>query len=263
MRILSALLIFISNCVFFGLKTHNLLTLSFNKPVEFNGLKFILADVLSDTRCPENVVCKWEGRVDFIIKVIKDKDTTELLVAKPKNKRVKLYFYDFCIEIIDVLPHRRSTLENIKREKYKVIFELKNVEKENNRGKEIKFENFKKGIYCNFTEKKDFVIDNKEDFLNLLSKVSGKISSLPSQIDFDKYILIATFMGQKSSGGYEIKIEKIVEFEKEIKVFVKEIIPGKNCIVTMALTQPYHIVKIKKSYKRIKFYHETYTRNCK
>lgn len=135
--------------------------------------------------------------------------------------------------------------------------------RENNKG-ELEFETFQKGFYSGIKEKKEMVIKNKMEFLDMWKNLTKILLPLPEppEIDFDKYMLLCTFMGEKPTGGFSIEIKKIIEEDKEIKVFVKEISPGKNCIVTMAFTQPFHIVLLKKSKKKIKFYYEEEIRDC-
>ncbi|MEO0299884.1 MAG: protease complex subunit PrcB family protein [candidate division WOR-3 bacterium] len=135
--------------------------------------------------------------------------------------------------------------------------------RENKKG-ELEFETFEKGFYSGIKEKKEIVIKNKKEFLEMWKNHTKILLPLPEppEIDFDKYMLICTFMGEKPTGGFSIEIKKIVENDREISVYVKEISPGKNCIVTMAFTQPYHIVLLKKSKKKIKFYYEEEIKDC-
>ncbi|MEN3045059.1 MAG: protease complex subunit PrcB family protein [Candidatus Hydrothermales bacterium] len=129
---------------------------------------------------------------------------------------------------------------------------------------EAEFKNLQKGFYSGIREKKEMVIKDKEEFLKLWKDLTSIFlpSPEPPDIDFNKYILICVFMGEKPTGGYEIEIKRIFEKKEEISVYVKEVSPGQNCIVTMALTQPYHIVIFKKTKKKFKFYFEEEKRNC-
>jgi len=130
--------------------------------------------------------------------------------------------------------------------------------------RELKFETFKKGFYSGIREKGEFIIKNKEDFLKLWKNLSANFIPPPEppEINFEKFMLIAVFMGNKSTGGFNIQIERIIEKNEEISVYVKEESPGKNCIVTMAFTQPYHIVKLEKKNKKIKFYYKNTIKEC-
>ncbi|MEN3046416.1 MAG: protease complex subunit PrcB family protein [Candidatus Hydrothermales bacterium] len=128
----------------------------------------------------------------------------------------------------------------------------------------VEFKNLQKGFYSGIREKKTVVIKDKEEFLNLWKELTSIFlpPSDPPDIDFNKHVLICVFMGEKPTGGYEVEIKSIIEKKDEVSVYVREISPGKNCIVTMALTQPYHIVILKKTQKEFKFYFEVEIRDC-
>ena len=59
-------------------------------------------------------------------------------------------------------------------------------------------------------------------------------------------MVIGVFSGEKPSGGFSIEIAEIMLMETKITVFFDEISPKPEQPVTEALTQPSHIVKIKR-----------------
>jgi len=66
-------------------------------------------------------------------------------------------------------------------------------------------------------------------------------------------MVIAVFQGQQPTGGYEIKIEKIIETRDKLRVYIKETIPDSSDMVTQALSSPYHLVKLLISDKTAEF----------
>lgn len=68
--------------------------------------------------------------------------------------------------------------------------------------------------------------------------LQGKIKA--ADIKTASFVLLN--LGEKSSGGYRIGVEKVEEFPDKIVVTVKEIKP--DGLVTQALTYPYAVVKI-------------------
>jgi len=62
-------------------------------------------------------------------------------------------------------------------------------------------------------------------------------------------------LGSKPTGGYDIKITGVKEREAEglIAISVEESSPGKDCIVSQALTSPYHIIETDKTDKEVVF----------
>lgn len=71
-------------------------------------------------------------------------------------------------------------------------------------------------------------------------KLKHKI--LPNDIKNSNFIVLN--LGEKTSGGYGIKVESVVETEKNIVVTLKEISPDTNSINTQVLTKPYSVIKI-------------------
>jgi hypothetical protein len=71
---------------------------------------------------------------------------------------------------------------------------------------------------------------------NLKNKIS------PNDVLSSNFIVLN--MGEKTSGGYKIGIDTVVETDKSIIITVKETIPEPGGIVTQAFTNPFCVVKI-------------------
>ncbi len=65
--------------------------------------------------------------------------------------------------------------------------------------------------------------------------------------------MIISKSGTKNSGGYSLRVESVVEADRYTIVTTILETPGKGCIVTMALTNPYIVVEIPDNHKEIKF----------
>ena len=114
-----------------------------------------------------------------------------------------------------------------------------------------------KGYHCGYTKAARLIVKTEDRWKEVWGKVHRL--RLPQQelpkIDFQKEMVIAVFMGERKSGGYEIEIREIIKTEKEIVVQVEEKEPSPESLRTMALTQPYHIVVVKKSPLPVRFQH--------
>ena len=73
-----------------------------------------------------------------------------------------------------------------------------------------------------------------ESTYSMLDKMVGGVEF--SEVDFDKYAVVAAFSGEKETGGYSISI-KLVNGICEIK----DVAPPHGAIVTDALTKPYSL----------------------
>jgi len=61
-------------------------------------------------------------------------------------------------------------------------------------------------------------------------------------------MIVAVFLGEKPTGGYKVEITAIEEDRGKgrLRVVVRERKPPAGAMVIQALTQPYHIVRVKK-----------------
>lgn len=64
----------------------------------------------------------------------------------------------------------------------------------------------------------------------------------PNDIQTSNFVVLN--MGEKTSGGYKIGIESVVETDKNIIISIKETAPEKGSMVTQEITTPYCVVKI-------------------
>lgn len=97
-------------------------------------------------------------------------------------------------------------------------------------------------------EKSNVIIKNYEDFNALITQLNigedefGKMLS----IDLEKHDLLVCFLGEKTSGGYDIEVDKVKFSRTTSEVSLKEIVPEKNAMVTTSLTSPYIFVTLPK-----------------
>lgn len=103
---------------------------------------------------------------------------------------------------------------------------------------EILYESAYGGAKIEFYE----TITEKSEINMLLNdeNLKGKINK--KDIETSNFVILN--MGQKNSGGYAIGVSKIVETPTNIVITVKQLMPKERQMVTMALTNPYCIVKI-------------------
>ncbi len=118
-----------------------------------------------------------------------------------------------------------------------------------------KFETIEKGFYCGHSYSADYVIRDQSEWEKLWGKTNSIRSPRPivPKIDFTNEMVLGVYLGQRSSGGYSIEITKLVKKTDCLEAHVTEGTPNRNMMVTMALTQPYHLVKTAKTDKEIKF----------
>ena len=88
-----------------------------------------------------------------------------------------------------------------------------------------------------------FEILSEENEIAMLQndeKLKDKIK--PSDIQTSNFVVLN--MGEKTSGGYKISIESVLETDKNIVISVKETAPESGSMATQEITTPYCVVKI-------------------
>lgn len=68
----------------------------------------------------------------------------------------------------------------------------------------------------------------------------------PPDVDFETEFVVVAALGGRASGGYAIEVTGAREEEGGVLVALVATSPGKNCPVTLAMTQPLDIVKVKR-----------------
>ncbi|MEM6967373.1 MAG: hypothetical protein AAF573_21595, partial [Bacteroidota bacterium] len=86
-----------------------------------DGLKVEIVSVLEDSRCPEDVLCEWEGqlRSEILIEIDGQIFTKDLILRANKNNQIEVENYKF--QLLNVIPDRQLD-ENIELKEY--TFEL-------------------------------------------------------------------------------------------------------------------------------------------
>lgn len=130
---------------------------------------------------------------------------------------------------------------------------------------QIKFETLAKGSYSGYTTPLETAIYHSDKFLNLWKQhTSNMFPPQPAPfVDFGKEMVVAVFMGTMNSGGYGLEITKLEIVGEELRVHYTMTAPGAGCIVTMALTQPHHLIKLALSDKTVVFVPTKTVYDCK
>lgn len=100
------------------------------------------------------------------------------------------------------------------------------------------------------------VISNQDQLNNLNALISKDFYPKPKalQANFKEETIASLSLGQKNSGGFDISVEKVIETSSEITVYYNLKGPKPTDMVTMALTEPYCVIKfVNKKKKKVLF----------
>lgn len=104
-------------------------------------------------------------------------------------------------------------------------------------------------------ENKNMVIKDEATWKAVWAETHANMTPVPDlpEVDFKTKMVIAAFMGEKPTGGFSIEIERIIRAEKKIIAFIVENSPHSACMVTKALTAPYHFVEVERFESEVAF----------
>jgi hypothetical protein len=89
-------------------------------------------------------------------------------------------------------------------------------------------------------------LHNVKDFQTWWNKAYSTYSEVPPlpKVDFTKNMVIAAFMGEKSHGGYSMRVEDIQQTPDAYNVNISISIPGQGCRTTQDTVQPFQFIVV-------------------
>lgn len=119
----------------------------------------------------------------------------------------------------------------------------------------VAFTTIAKGYQSDVTESDSVVINDEATWDTIWDSLTAYLlePEPAPEVDFNKYILLAHFMGQKPTSGYEVEFTEVLEGATDISAMVKEISPAPECMLAQVITSPYHVIQIPKTEKDVQF----------
>ncbi|HYF90798.1 MAG TPA: protease complex subunit PrcB family protein [Symbiobacteriaceae bacterium] len=112
----------------------------------------------------------------------------------------------------------------------------------------LAFSTLQKGAYSGVAERKAVLLTDEAGWKANWAQASAR--QVPGTeapvLDFSQQSVVAVYMGEQRTGGYAIEITGVELTNGTLRVTVKQTRPGPGTIVTQALTQPFHMVRIPK-----------------
>ena len=63
-------------------------------------------------------------------------------------------------------------------------------------------------------------------------------------VDLESEMVLAIFMGERRTGGYQVRVQEVVREGEGFRVHVRMTAPGPNCMTTQAFTQPWQLISL-------------------
>lgn len=109
-------------------------------------------------------------------------------------------------------------------------------------GETVAFSVLAEGAHAaDMESRKNVAVYSADEFERLWRMAFGDRSGMP-EVDFDTQYVVGVFAGTKPSGGYGIRVERVVDGNGVRTVEMVITKPGPGCQVTQALTSPFQII---------------------
>lgn len=120
-----------------------------------------------------------------------------------------------------------------------------------------------RGTNSSYAQSQDRIAQNRDEYLRLLQSIDGRHPLVVPQVDFSRDVVVAHFLGERRSGGFDVSPELAERTENGwIRIGFLEQTPGPDCQVTEALTQPYVVVAVERPQKGLLFETRTQIVRC-
>lgn len=112
----------------------------------------------------------------------------------------------------------------------------------------LSFSTLQRGSNSGVAERKAVLLTDESGWKSNWAQASARQVPAPEApaLDFSQQSVVAVYMGEQRTGGYSIEITGVELVNGTLKVTVKQSRPAPGAIVTQALTQPFHMVRIPK-----------------
>ncbi len=103
-------------------------------------------------------------------------------------------------------------------------------------------------------ERGGYTVRDEQTWATLWAKTTASNDSeTVPLVDFQKNMVVGVFYGQRSTGGYSIKVGSIQETAENITVIVQTVSPAAGATLTQALTSPVEFVLLPTTEKNVAF----------
>jgi hypothetical protein len=101
------------------------------------------------------------------------------------------------------------------------------------------------------TEARETVARTASEWQTLWKQHGG--TEPAAAVDFGKEMVAAVFLGTRATGGYSVEILSTRRDGEALVIDYAERAPGRDSIVTQALTSPFHIVRLPRHAGAVRF----------
>ena len=118
--------------------------------------------------------------------------------------------------------------------------------------------------YSGLTARERQVIRDEISWAAIWDQAMSRHSEPPAlpPVDFSREMVLFAAMGGRPSGGFTIVVEDVAYQGGRLDVTIAESSPGRFCVVTTALTQPFTAVRVARTEGEVNFVERQVTDEC-
>ena len=118
--------------------------------------------------------------------------------------------------------------------------------------------------YSGISTPEHFVIRDAAAWEVLWHRIYATTDPMPPLpgIDFTQEMIVASALGTRTSGGYDVLLTQASEDSGRVRIGVLETRPGAGCAVTLALTQPIDLGRVPRRDGPVDFVVAQHTERC-
>jgi hypothetical protein len=126
----------------------------------------------------------------------------------------------------------------------------------------VPFSTLAKGLASGVGQPTQVVVRDPNDWAALWSRhMRTQIAPPPPPtVDFSRDMVVALFMGERSTGGYAIEVTRIERIDSSLSVHYRITRPDPGAMQAQALTQPFHLVALPRTDDSVTFVAEGQSR---
>ena len=111
------------------------------------------------------------------------------------------------------------------------------------------------GDSSGITEYREVIIKDSASWKKLWAEHQSNMGNPPPApaVDFNKYMIVGIFLGDRGSSGYSARITDMKEAGKELVVSYRETRPSSSGMQLAVMTQPYHLKAIPRTNRPVRF----------
>ena len=115
--------------------------------------------------------------------------------------------------------------------------------------------------YSSLGKPERLLVRDEATFLDVWTRAFGP-DAPPPRVDFTHERVIVAALGERASGGFGIEVKNAAVEAGELVVDVTSTSPGRDCVVTLALTQPVDMVRVRARAGSARFREQSLVRDC-